>query len=252
MKQILLTIALLVGLASGLSAQTTGIDWQKTDCDGNTYNLTSLCDSGYVVIQEFVMMNCGSCVTAAALLKQAVSELEQTHPGKVKVFSMSYNNTTTCAALKTWKTNAGCEWPVIANGKTECDYYGSFGMPTIAVVGGVDKKVIYKSAGFSSNKVAALKTAINNALAQSSVKTDAAKSALYSLYPNPVSNILRIETTSESPRSYQIIDALGKVLLSGNVYTNEINTSSLVSGAYSVMLILADGTAISKQFTVTR
>jgi peroxiredoxin len=251
MKQILLTIALLVGLASSSFAQTTAEDWQKSDCDGNPYGLYDMANQGNIVIMEFVMMNCGSCVTAANLLKNVVAEFEQSHPGRVKIFSVSFNNTTTCTALKTWKTNAGVTWPVIPNGKEILAQYGEMGMPTIAVVG-QDKQVLYTSIGFSSAKVNALKTAISNGLSQASVKLDAAKSALYTLYPNPASNILRIETTSESPRSYQITDALGKVLLSGNVYTNEINTSSLVSGAYSVMLILADGTTISKQFTVTR
>ena len=165
---------------------------------------------------------------------------------------MSFNNTTTCNTLNSWKTNSGCEWPVIANGKEECDYYGSFGMPTVAVVAGTDHKVIFKSTGFTSSKIAPLKTAITNALAQSSVKIDAVKSAEYSLFPNPASNTLRIETTSEMPRSYKIVDGLGKELLSGSFTTGEVNTSSLASGAYTILLSLADGSVVSKQFTVTR
>lgn len=249
MKQLLIVLFLLTAVS--LKAQTIAEDWQKSDCDGNLYGLYDMCDSGNIVIMEFIMMNCSSCVTAANLLKDVVAEFEQSHPGRVKIFSVSFNNTTTCASLKTWKTNSGATWPVLANGKEILAQYGEMGMPTIAVVGS-DKNVLYTSIGFSGSKVNALKTAISNGLTQASVKLDAAKSALYTLYPNPASNMLRIETTSESPRSYQIIDALGKVLLSGNVYANEINTSSLASGAYSIVLTLADGTTISKQLTVTR
>lgn len=251
MKQILFTSILLCGFAINSSAQITAQDWTKTDCDGNSYDLYDMANQGNVVIMEFIMMNCSSCVTAANLLNDVVAEFEKSHPGRVKIFSISYNNTTTCNALKTWKTNSGATWPVIANGKEILAQYGEMGMPTIAVVGS-DKNVLYTSIGFSSSKVNSLKTAISNGLAQANVKSDASISALYTLYPNPTSNNLRIETASESPRSYQIIDALGKVLLSGNMYANEINTSSLVNGAYSVVLTLADGSTISKQFTVIR
>lgn len=243
-------LLLLSALVSTASAQTTAADWQKADCDGNSYSLYDMCDSGNIVIMEFVMMNCTPCVTAAGQLKQVVAEFEESHPGRVKIFSISYNNTTTCTALKTWKTNAGCEWPVIANGKEILEPYGSMGMPTIAVVGH-DKQVLYTSIGFSGSKVSALKTAISNGLAQSSVKTDA-RSNEYSLYPNPASNMLRIQTTSEMPRSYKIVDGLGKELLSGSFTTGEVNTSFLASGAYTMLLTLADGSIISKQFTVTR
>lgn len=249
MKKLILLFS--VFLFGTTSAQTTAQDWQKADCDGNNYGLYEMCDSGNIVIMEFVMMNCTPCVTAAGQLKQVVAEFEQSHPGRVKIFSISYNNTTTCTALKTWKTNAGCEWPVISNGKEILEPYGSMGMPTIAVVGH-DKQVLYTSIGFSGSKVSALKTAISNGLTQSSVKADAAKSSQYSLYPNPASNMLRIETTTEMPRSYKIVDGLGKELLSGSFTTGEVNTSSLASGAYTMLLTLADGTIVSKQFTVTR
>ncbi len=249
MKQLLIVLFLVCSVSA--NAQTIAEDWQKADCDGNTYGLYDMCDSGNIVIMEFVMMNCSPCVTAAGQLKQVVAEFEQSHPGRVKIFSISFNNTTTCAALRTWKTNAGCEWPVIANGKEMLAPYGEMGMPTIAVVG-QDKQVLYTSIGFSSAKVDAMKTAISNGLAQSSVKMDAAKSAFYTLYPNPATNLLRIETTSDMPRSFEIIDAVGKVMLSGTITGNEINTSSLANGAYSLVLMLADGTTLSKQFNIIR
>lgn len=260
MKHIL-ALLLLSALTLAASAQSTAQDWQKADCDGNTYGLYDMCDSGNVVIMEFVMMNCSPCVTAAKLMRDVVAEFEQTHPGRVKIFSISFNNTTTCNALRTWKTSAECTWPVIANGKDILEYYGGqMAMPTVIAVSGADKKVIFNSlddeidgrAGFAAADVPAFKTAISNGLAQSSVKTDAATSALYTLYPNPASNMLRIQTTSEMPHSYKIVDGLGKVLLSGSFITGEVHTSSLAGGAYTMLLTLADGSVVSKQFTVTR
>ncbi len=258
MKNLLLLLSLFVFGAS--FAQTTADDWQKADCDGNLYGLYDMCDSGKIVVMEFVMMNCSPCVTAANLMKGAIQEIEQTHPGKVEIFSISFNNTTTCNALRAWKTNAGCTWPVITNGKEILDYFGGMmAMPTVVVVGGADKKVIFNSldvsdggAGFVQADVAAFKSAITSALTQSSVKVDAAKSAFYTLYPNPATNLLRIETTSDMPRSFEIIDAVGKVMLSGTITGNEINTSLLANGSYSVVLMLADGVQVSKQFNIIR
>jgi hypothetical protein len=273
MKALVLLCALLIA-AGTASAQTTAEDWQKADCDGNTYGLYDLCDSGKIVVMEFVMMNCSPCVTAANLMKGAIEEIEQTHPGKVEIFSISFNNTTTCNALRTWKTNAKCTWPVIANGKEMLDYYGGqMAMPTVIVVGGADKKVIFNSldesdgrAGFVQADVAAFKTAIMNALTQSSVKTQKIEEGGFVIAPNPASYSISIHTSAMmKASSYRIIDMKGTTVLEGAFIdsrdgnlqvrsgsSDPINISTLPSGAYTVLLTFNDGSARSSQFNVTR
>ncbi|HEY6171132.1 MAG TPA: T9SS type A sorting domain-containing protein [Candidatus Kapabacteria bacterium] len=272
MKHILLLCSLL--LAGISSAQTTAQDWQKSDCDGNTYGLFDMCDSGDVVVMEFIMMNCSPCVTAANLMKTAVEEIEQTHPGKVKVFSISFNNTTTCNVLRTWKTNAGCTWPVVANGKDILEYYGGqMAMPTVIVVGGADKKVIFNSldesdgrAGFIEADVAAFKTAITNSLTQSSVKQEKIVEGGFVISPNPASYSMSIHTSAMMhASSYRIIDMKGNTVLEGRYddsrdgnlqqrsgSSDPIVISTLPSGAYTVLLTLVDGKVHTSQFTVAR
>jgi peroxiredoxin len=263
MKKFLLFLSFFVFGVS--SAQTTADNWQKADCDGNNYNLYDMCDSGNIVIMEFVMMNCTPCVTAADQLRQVVEEFGQSHPGRVKIFSISFNNSTTCSALKTWKMNAGAVWPVIANGKEILAQYGEMGMPTIAVVGH-DKKVLYTSIGFSSAKVDELKTAISNGLAQSSVVAEKVIEGGFVVSPNPSSYSISIHTSAMMRAvSYRIINMKGNTVLEGRYNdsrdatlqvrsgsSDPIIISTLPSGTYTILLTLSDGTVRSTQFTVTR
>lgn len=269
----LYALLVLSALVSAASAQTTAEDWQKTDCDGNTYTLSEMCNAGDVVVMEFVMMNCTPCVTAAGLMKNAVAELEQSHPGKVKVFSISYNNTTTCNALKTWKTNASATWPVIANGKEMLEYYGAMAMPTVIVVAGKEKKVIFNSlnmvdgrSGFAAEDVPEFKSVIANALTQSSVKAQKVEEGGFVVSPNPSSYSISIYTSGYMRAvSYRIVDIKGTTVLEGAFIdsrdgnlqvrsgsSDPINISTLASGTYSVLLTLRDGSVRSTQFNVTR
>jgi hypothetical protein len=272
MKKFLLFLSVFICGVS--SAQTTAQDWQKSDCDGNTYGLFDMCDSGKIVIMEFVMMNCSPCVDAAKLMKTAIEEIEQTYPGRVEIFSISFNNTTTCNALRTWKTHAGCTWPVIANGKDILEYYGGqMAMPTVVVVGGADKKVIFNSldesdgrAGFIEADVAAFKTAIVNRLTQSSVKEKEVTEGGFVVSPNPSSYSISIHTTAMMrAHTYRIINMNGNTVLEGGYRdsrdgrlqmrsgtSDPIIISTLPSGSYTMLLTLSDGTVRSTQFTVTR
>lgn len=264
MKQFFLVILLSV-FVSVSSAQTTAEDWQKTDCDGNNYSLYEMTAAGNIVVMEFVMMNCSPCVTAAGLLRDVYNEFEKTHPGKVKIFSVSFNNTTTCTALKTWKLNAGVTWPVIANGKEMLTPYGEMGMPTIAVVGN-NNQVLYSSIGFSSAKVDDIKSAISNGLTQSSVSSENAGEAGFSISPNPAKHSISIHTNAMmSAARYKMIDMKGTTVLEG-AFTDSrdgnlqvrsgssgtINISALASGTYTILLTTIEGYTYSSRFTITR
>ena len=57
-----------------------------------------------------------------------------------------------------------------------------------------------------------------------------------SIYPNPVKDIITIKSASSSEFRYQLIDALGKVVLSGETRSQSINVESLLSGVYILSL----------------
>ena len=56
------------------------------------------------------------------------------------------------------------------------------------------------------------------------------------LYPNPVADLLIVET-EKTFDSFEILDASGKLILQGDLNNNEINVSELVNGIYSVQFI---------------
>lgn len=59
------------------------------------------------------------------------------------------------------------------------------------------------------------------------------ESQRFTIYPNPVSNILHLKNTSQKNDSeFQIFDSKGKIVMSGKGY--DINISNLPSGVYSI------------------
>lgn len=58
------------------------------------------------------------------------------------------------------------------------------------------------------------------------------------LFPNPTTNILRIELANEEVFDLQVVDALGRVLISkeGSGMHEEVSMSTFPSGIYTVIL----------------
>ena len=67
---------------------------------------------------------------------------------------------------------------------------------------------------------------------------------LYSVYPNPSSNLLNIVNLLDDSKltQYQIIDAMGKVILDGNFInkSEEINVDLLKTGVYLIKIVQSD------------
>ncbi len=53
-----------------------------------------------------------------------------------------------------------------------------------------------------------------------------------SIYPNPVKNILSIQSTKNLTKSYKIFDATGKLISKGKITNNTIDISNLSDGVY--------------------
>lgn len=238
MKKIYLLASILCfGLYA--QAQTTAKDWTKSDCGNNqSINLFNVLDGGTIVIQEYVMMNCSPCVTAGNGLKTILQQYESSHPGRVKIFQTSYDNSTSCQDMKDWANTANfTNSTLFTVGASEVSYYGGMGMPTIAVLGGGNQhKVYYKKQGYSPSENANIKAAIDMALSETSTGiSDVNSNVKVSLYPNPSANELILES-KENIAKIEVIGVDGRVQLTVAGPVTRIDISSLHVGIYFIRI----------------
>jgi len=83
-----------------------------------------------------------------------------------------------------------------------------------------------------------LTTIINNAL----------NSKQISVYPNPTNTTLFIQSESNNPLQYQIINSLGQIVLHGSVNENSIDVSRLFRGIYFIQLNDKKGQVLTSKF----
>jgi hypothetical protein len=236
MKTIFYSIGMLLILSLGnLKAQTTVLDFTKSDCNGIQTNLYQQLDSGYTVILEYVMLpNCSPCITAAKGLKSILQSGNISQPEKVKMFQISFDNSTTCGTLQTWASSNGFTYPLFENGANEVDYYGGMGMPTIVIASGKSHGIYYQKQGYSPTHNNAITLAINNALSQVNGIEQFAFTD-FKMYPQPANNQLSIETETELS-SVSILDMTGKTVFQSNVQGKSIDIAlnKIPSGIYFV------------------
>jgi hypothetical protein len=250
--------ALLLGglfAANGL-AQTVAMDFTKDDCDGNSHTLFSDLDNGTVVIMEYIM-GCTPCCTAAKNLQTIFADYETSHPGKVKCYLIADANQS-CSYLSTWESSQKIAWPSFTGGSDEVKYYGGSGMPTIVIAAGKDHKIYYKKLGSITTELTKIRTAIDNAIAETSaasVKEDVSVKT-FSLYPNPAKDVLNVNLVASQPNALlKIYDESGKEAMFvalGSSAATQIDVSSLSSGIYHITLASGSTVFASRQFSVQK
>ncbi len=236
MKSFISVMSLVLILSlSHIQAQTTVMDFTKTDCNGVQTNLFQQLDSGYVIILEYVMLpNCSPCVTAGKGLKNILQSGKISQPERVKMFQISYDNTTTCSALKTWANSNGFSYPLFENGEDEVNYYGGMGMPTIVIAGGNAHAIAYQKQGYSPIDNNAITNAVNNALSKSNF-IETSKWNEFKLYPQPAKNSVIIENGQEIT-SVSLVDITGKLVYVQQLKSRfiEIPLTNFPSGVYFI------------------
>ena len=75
MKKLVLAFIAIILVCNASRAQTTIIDFNQYDCNGQYHNLYSELDSGYVIVMEFIM-TCSSCVLAGHALETIIADLD--------------------------------------------------------------------------------------------------------------------------------------------------------------------------------
>jgi hypothetical protein len=237
---------LILFTLSGLNAQSTAFDWTRTACSTTeSVNLFNELDAGKVVVLDFVMVpNCGWCIWASRYLKNVVEPFEQSHPDRVKVYTIGFQNSYTCQQLLDWKNQFNLHADAVFCGdSTEMDYYGGMGMPTVVVAGGSSHQVFYNHQGLLESDTAGVSAAIQEALLSVSAvdsPIDLIGKALL-VSPNPASGevMVRFDNSSQHDLNIaiELLDYNGRILSAVNPGIDgsaRFSTESLAAGVYFV------------------
>lgn len=144
--------------------QTTAMDFTKTDCDGTEHHLFQELEAGNVVVLEYIMLGCPSCIVASERIRQLIVPFEATHPGRVRQYMFGYIKYYTCAQLKSWQTDNNLSGTMFEDGSSQVGYYGGMGMPTIAIAAGNTHQILFVKVGFQDSDTTAIKAAIATGL----------------------------------------------------------------------------------------
>ena len=152
--------------------------WTKTNIlTGKPVDLFATLDSGFVIVQEYVMMDCRPCITAGKGLETIVTSLQKLYPGRIRLYQTVYEDETNASTMKKWvKENGFTSEAAFTGGAREVAFYGGMGMPTILVLGGgMRHKGYYKRLGYSPRENGVIIKAIRRALSLSVSKFETAK-----------------------------------------------------------------------------
>ncbi len=237
-------LSLLCAVSIGAQAQTTALDFTANDCDGVSHNLFSELEAGKVVILELVMMGCQPCVTAAQSITTNVLP-NVSDPARVKLYSIGFSNSVTCAQMNGWKSTNGFTHTVFAGMSAQTTYYGGMGMPTLAVVGGSTHTVFYNDLGHSDSDNPAILAAIEQAL-DANVGIAEANTTPVVLHPNPVTDVLTFERAAWTQA--RVLDLQGREVMNVKMTTGRLEVAHLPSGMYTLQLATSDGTLGTARF----
>jgi hypothetical protein len=229
-------------------AQTTAMDFNKRDCNGQSHHLFADLDSGKLAVLFYFMPSCGSCPPPAKKIQTLTNNLLKRYPGKIKAYAMPFNNTTKCTDVSDWVSSNYLNMYIpLDSGANQVAHYGGFGMPTVVLVGGKDHRVMFSSLSFSSSDTSEMKDSMIAYLSGKSSGIENLPNVISSLnmFPNPTANVLNISLVvkSSTTLSIDIVDIKGKQLLllldekvlSGAI-SRQFNTSTLPNGNYFIRM----------------
>ncbi len=241
LKKILFASTLLVAAYS--NSQTTAMDFTQDDCNGNPHHLFQDLEDGNVVILEFFMTNCGSCVVAGNKLESVKADLLASFPNKLKSYAFGFSNSYTSAQVLNWvNTNSFTSYPM-TTGAAQVAYYGGMGMPTVVVLGGTNHDVI---AGPYQGLTGTDTTEIgNNSRTYLTTKANVeeiANNGMVKIYPNPADKNISVnfEYLGKKIDEFTISDLTGKVVFTKSNFSSKeltLNISSFENGIYNINVI---------------
>jgi hypothetical protein len=239
-------------------AQTTAMDFNRKDCNGNTQHLFAQLDNNDVAVLEFFMDNCSSCIVAGNKIKPMYDALAAQHVGKMHAYSIAYNNTYSCTTVSNWVTSNGFTTIPMDSGATQVAYYGGFGMPTVVVVAGTNHDVLFSTVGFSTSDTATMAAAIKNFFATTAIETLPQNVTSFTAFPNPTSSNLTVELSLKEAAwvSFELTNLAGQVVKNitaekrvSGTFSQNISTEALSNGLY-VLTATVNGFSTSRKVSV--
>lgn len=241
-------------------AQTTAMDFEGVDCNGNNVHLFSDLDAGKAVILEFYMPNCGSCPPPAQQVQAMANNINATHPGLVKAYAFPFQNSTTCAYSNSWVMNNNL--PLFApmdSGAVQVAYYGGFGMPTIVLLGGANHDVLFVTQDYNTSDTTTMRDLILNTFTAGTPALGTANTAL-EVFPNPSSDVVhvRFTATANSESWVELLTLDGKQVAKLNqqpvqqgTIEQQLSVSGIPAGNYLVRVHL-NGTSTTQPVQIAR
>ncbi|MBN8669991.1 MAG: T9SS type A sorting domain-containing protein [Chitinophagales bacterium] len=260
MKKIILILACVIASAGMVTGQTTAMDFNRMDCNGNMRELFKDLDSGKVVILEYFMgPNCTACEDAAKEIEALKSKFLAKYPGKVMTYAMGFQNSYSCITIKSWVSNLGISAIPMDSAATQVAYYGGFAMPTIAVVAGTGHKILYSAnannGGYMNGDTSKISTEMNKFFNPTGIKGVASLLSAVKVFPNPSSYMVNIEfdVKQRTDITLQLVDAAGKIVwkevnanVASGTFRKVLLTTEFVPGVYSFNIIENNNTTTNK------
>jgi len=238
-------LLLSVMITSPVLSQETAMDFTQEECNGNSHHLFAELDAGKVVILDFVMLNCAPCIVGTNALEGIVGPYENSHPGRVHIYSYGFLNSYTCEQMTAWKENNGYDHPVFNNGEEQVDYYGGMGMPTMVVVGTNEHKVFFKSIGYLPSMDKEIKAAIDSALLYNPTGMKEIEANRYRVFPTVFRNAVQVEADPGLAGSQvSFYDAFGREILNTTVPSGGktiLSFPDLPKGFYFLRIVGTEG-----------
>lgn len=259
MKKKLLGIFALVLASFTMNAQTTAMQMNGLDCNGNSMDVFADLNAGKAVVLFYYMPNCGSCPPHANRIQTMVNNVMNTYPGMVKGYAFPFQNTTTCAYSQSWVTNNNLNfYAPMDSGAASVAYYGGFGMPTVVLLGGLDHRVMFSTQNMTAGDTTVMRDSILNLFA-TGVNTLPGFISSFNAFPNPANTSVQIElnVTKASMIKMEIVNILGEIIevpynaeTPAGLFRKEISTEGYANGTYFVR-VTSDGEVSNKSFTVS-
>jgi hypothetical protein len=228
--------------------QSTAMDFTQDECQGNPHQLFTELDAGKVIILEYVMLNCAPCITGTKALENIIKPYENSHPGRVHIYSFGFLNSYTCEQIVAWKNDNEFQQPVFNNGEEQVAYYGGMGMPTMVIVGTNEHKVFFKTIGYTPSVDDEIKAALDSALLYNPTGIyERISSDRFKIYPSVFSDVIHVQADSDLSGSEVVLhDAFGRQITHKTLPENGslvIPVSGLARGIYFLHLTGRNGSS---------
>lgn len=251
------TLLFMIGFAN---AQTTAMQISGMDCSGVNRDLFADLDSGKVAVIYFYMSNCATCPPFAKDIQKMSNEVMVSHPGKVTGYALPYENNTTCSYSANWVSSNNLNmYAPFEKGKTQVAYYGGFGMPTVVLVGGKNREILWSTQSYQKKDTAAMRLKMLEVLNPASVEKLPSSVSEFKVFPNPTSDFvsIKLDFTEATEVIIDIADVNGKQVTTianetiTGLFVKQIPTFSLANGTYLVRLKLGEK-SFTQNLTIAR